>query len=390
MKSVFVHSNGCVPNRLEGKKIKSFFEQMGWLLTDRPEEADIIIVNYCGYSGAKIEESSKSIEKMNSIRRNESEMILTGCLDRISPDLKNRYPFSRFIEFSDFPKIFGLNTLMDNLLVSDSIIDGLETTKKEIFNILTSKGCLGTCSYCAIRNARGKLTSKPIFEIEKEFLYGIDKGYRKFILWADDLGAYGTDLSTSYIELLERLTNARAKNDYQLFLHRLNPQWVVNRFSELMTILKSGKIRLLYTPIESGSSRILQLMRRPYDIKEVIERLKEIKMNFSQTILKTDIMIGFPSETDDDFEQTIKAIWEVKVDDLVVFNFSGISGTPAFEMENQIPEIIKNKRKNKLWETFPFLRYFIEVDNGKLWIIDKKDSLRVPALISAYTFVLSK
>lgn len=384
MKKVFVHSNGCVPNKLEGKKISDLFADIGWTIINQPETADIIVMNFCGYSGNKIDESRKIADNLNTIRRKDSELILTGCMDRISPDFKNAFPFGRIIEFSEFSRVFGIPDPLDNLFVSDNLVDVLETTKKDIFNIVTSKGCLGTCSYCAIRRARGKLKSKTIDQIINDFYRGIDLGYKKFILWADDLGAYGHDISSSYIELLGRLIEARIKTDYQLYLHRLNPQWIVSRYSELKELLKSNKIRLLYTPIESGSPRVLNLMQRPYRIEKVICCLKEIKAQFQDIKLKTDIMIGFPSETNEDFEQTLHAIQEIKFDELVVFNYSGVSDTPADQMKDQIPEHEKEQRQKRLWDMYPFLRFILDWENDRYWIFDKKDCLKVPAYTSVY------
>jgi tRNA A37 methylthiotransferase MiaB len=126
-------------------------------------------------------------------------------------------------------------------------------------------------------------------------------------------------------------------------------------------------------------------MRRPYRIEDVIGLLKEIKEVFPQILIKTDIMIGFPSETDEDFEHTLKTIREVKFDDLAVFNFSGIPGTAAFKMKKQIPENVQNQRQKLLWEKYPFLRYSLELENGRLWIDDKKDCLKVPVSFSAYS-----
>jgi len=385
---IFVLSNGCVPNRLEGKKILDLFIRVGWERIEKAEDADMIVVNLCGYNGTKITESIQTVNNLMACKHPSTKTILTGCIDKINPEFKNSFPFQHIFDFSEFSKFLTLPSETDKIYVSDQLIDILESTKKDIYNIVISKGCVGNCSYCVIRKARSPFRSKPIKDILDEFHGGIKKGFRKFILWADDLGCYGIDTSTSYIDLLKQLTASPKTDDFAIFLHRLNPQWIIEYFDEFQEILSSKKIRLVYAPIQSGSSRIIELMRRPYRMEDVVYSLRSIKIRFPEVFLKTDIMIGFPSETDEDIQQTINMIREVKFDDIVVFKYSGVSGAPAFYMENQVSEEDKERRLVRLWNEFPFLRFYIEMENDKFWIIDKKDGLKVRTQKNIYNMPL--
>lgn len=228
-RNAFVLSNGCVPNRLGGLKLSAFLESSGYRNVHHPGDADIIILNFCGYSGSKIAESKKELAETMKKKKENCRIFITGCLDHIAPEVIDDCPGGKLVNFDDLSRHLINMGSFNALAISGPLIDKLETTKRGIFNLVTSKGCLGVCSYCAIRFARGTIKSTPIAEIISEFTRGLADGYRTFILWGDDLGAYGRDLGTSYIALINALVAAGSKHSgYRLLLHRLNPQWLKN------------------------------------------------------------------------------------------------------------------------------------------------------------------
>ncbi len=373
---VYVYSNGCVPNRLEGKKIKDFFQNLGWEISNDYRNCRLIVFNSCGFSGNKIDESINILNKFKKEKHHTTEMILTGCLRKIKTDLKTHFR-GRIIDITEFNKIFGSNQELNNLYVSDNVIDDLEITKKDVFHIITSTGCLGKCSYCTIKKARGSIKSKPKDDILKEFKKAVELKYRKFILWGDDLGAYGRDISTNIVKLINSLIDYMPSElDFSLFLHRLNPQWLILHLKEFRKILKTGKIKLLYSPIQSGSNRILKLMRRQYSINEVKKAFNILQETYPSLIIKTDIMVGFPSETEKDFDATLKLVEDVVFGDIAVFKYYGVPNTPAFYMKGQITEEIKDKRVKLLWRKLQHLRYTIDIENGICWLIDREKGIK--------------
>lgn len=387
--SVFIQSNGCIPNRLEGKKISSFFSKIGWDIIGQPEKADVIIFNSCGYSGTKMEESHRLLEGLIKVKQKGCRIYLAGCIDRIQPDFRRDFKSCSVIDISELGRTFNSEIMLDGLFISNNLIDILDTAKKDIYNIVTSKGCVGKCSYCAIRKARGLIKSKPEEAILDEFRQALGTGFRKFILWGDDLGAYGLDISSTYINLLKSLIGAAPDGvNYRFFLHRLNAQWIINHFAKFEEILATEKIKLIYSPIQSGSNRILKIMNRNYEIEEVKKCFQLIKYYFPQIVLKTDIMVGFPTETEQDFAETLNAITEIKIDDIAVFKYSGVPNTPAYSMEGQIEEEEKEQRIQHLWKKFPQLRFSLEHEDGQYWVIDKEKCFRVPLQINCYTAAL--
>jgi len=391
VQSVFIVSNGCVPNLLVGKRISKLFFQENFKVTNNLKKADIIIFNSCGYSGSKIEESYYILSRIFKQKQSECKVILTGCIDKIQSEFKNKFANCQIIDTTEIHKVFKSDITLDDLYVSDQITDRLETTKKDVFNVITSKGCLGNCSYCAIKKARGIIKSKPTKDIIEDFNNGLKSGYKKFVLWGDDLGAYGLDIGSSYINLLRvLLIEIASLEKITIYLQRLNPQWIIKSFHEFLDILSTKIIRLIYSPIQSGDDRILSLMNRNYHSADIKRCFQIIKKSYPEIILKTDIMVGFPSESKQEFRNTLNLINEINFDDIIVFKYSGISDTPSYYLKGQIDEKEKDRRFQLLWRKFLNLRYSLEFDfdKGIFWILDKKNFVRIPANLNIYSHPL--
>lgn len=360
--SIYITSNGCVPNRLEAKKIAKLFLDNGWKIVADAERSDLIIFNTCGYNGDKIDEYSDIINELNIKRKKNSQIYVMGCLPKIIKVKENNNNI-KFLEFSEINSLLGSEEPIDKLYVSNVLIDNLETASKEFFHIITSIGCMGSCSYCAIRKARGYIKSKPIDSIINEFKEAIDNNKKKIILWGDDLGAYGYDIGKNLINLLSSILQS-SKTDFRIFLNRLNAQWLINYFQEFKPIFNSGKVMQIYTPIQSGSDKILKLMNRKYKINEIIYCLEKIHKNYPNIIIKTDIMIGFPFENNSDFELTLNLLESGIFADVSIFKFKGVPGTKAYYMTNQVSEKIKNSRMKKAWKSFIEAKYNLFEMNG--------------------------
>lgn len=212
-------------------------------------------------------------------------------------------------------------------------------TKKTAF-IKISTGCPYACSYCAIRFSRGKLKSKSVNEILHEFDEGLKKGYREFALIGTETSSYGKDIGTDIVNLLN--TMIKKEGDYKLRLRNFHPDILLNRFSDIEKILKSNKIDFLFSAIQSGNDRILELMNRGYRAMDVLERFASIKAKFPGVYLGTQFIVGFPSETDEEFRETMRLAQNADVDLIEVFPFEARIGTKASGLAGQIPgEVIK-------------------------------------------------
>jgi tRNA-2-methylthio-N6-dimethylallyladenosine synthase len=199
----------------------------------------------------------------------------------------------------------------------------------------------------------------------------VNKGFVKFILWGDDLGAYGFDASCNIGTLLDEICRKYHTANIKLFLHRVNLQWLKKYKVTLSKAFDSGMIKMIYSPVQSGSNRILELMARSYSREDIISTFGAIKKMKAGVVIKTDIMVGFPSESEDDFSQTIDLLRSDVIDDVQVFAFGAIKNTPAYLMENQICDDIKKYRSNVIWNCFPHLRFYLQADRGKYSLIDR-------------------
>lgn len=369
-KKACVLCTGCPESRIDSTRVKNFLIENGWTISDKVEEADSVLFRACGLTNAAIEHSIQVIRSLKAKKKVNAKFIVWGCLPKINREalrtvyngitfgedevnildkiLEAKKPIAEVTANSCMPifelKPPGLKDKLVNKLVSKKCsIAGSES----IFQIKVSTGCLGNCSFCNVRKSRGILRSKTIGEIIAEFQDGLDKGFRYFGLLGTDLGAYGRDLGHNLVDLLVELT--KEKGDYKIGLRNINPYFLIKMFEELRPIFASGKIWFLSSAAESGSDRILKLMRRRYKIQDFIECIRILNNEYPNILLRTQLIVGFPPETNEDFQMTRKLIDELKFDWVEIYKFSPNNGTPAAKMTNQVPEHTKVTRYRQLF-----------------------------------------
>ena len=176
---------------------------------------------------------------------------------------------------------------------------------QKAYHVHISRGCVGKCSYCAIKVAKGNLKSRPISDIVKDFTQCVELGARTIYLETEDLGCYGLDIQKTVIQLLRAIF--AVKGNYRVILHDFNPQWLLRYFSELFEIIadNKNKIALITIPVQSASNRILSLMNRPYEIEPVQECISQLIRMFPRLEIRLHILVGFPGETEEDFRKTL-------------------------------------------------------------------------------------
>jgi MiaB/RimO family radical SAM methylthiotransferase len=223
--------------------------------------------------------------------------------------------------------------------------------ERSCFYIQISRGCIHHCTYCIISKAIGPLKSKSIDQCIAEFNRGIEQGYKTLVLEADDVGPYGVDIGRTLPELLRRLTTV--DGHYSIELRNTHPYWLLKYQEELEEIVKSKKISSIFFSIQSGSDRILQLMKRHYtpkEVKNLVQRLKEIHPGLK---IGVDILVGFPSETVEDFHETLSLFDTIPLDFGDIIPFSCHEATEASTIE---PRVSEREKKRRINETSHFLR----------------------------------
>jgi len=224
------------------------------------------------------------------------------------------------------------------------------------YNLRIAEGCVFKCAYCCIRFATKRLESKPIEEIVAEFKEGLAQGHKIFQLVCEDVGCYGIDQGTTFPELLRSLFEV--EGEYRLIALDFGGHWLVKYFDEIRSLLigHPDRIKEFYVCLQSGSDKILKAMRRPEKIDEVIGALKNLKQALPDMSLRTTVIVGFPGETDEDFEMTIRALQQVDFAAVEINKYEDRPGTESSLMDDKISDEVIEERVKELARRVPAAR----------------------------------
>ena len=335
-------SLGCAKNQVDSEMILGVFKRSD--ITNNIEEADVIIINTCGFIESAKKESIDTILEMADYHK---KLIVTGCLvERYYEDLKKSLPeVDLFIRIKDYPHIKEILKDFLNENVKDfKEKNRLLITPKHLAYLRISDGCNNRCSYCAIPLIRGNYKSRLEDDIYEEAVSLVNKGVKEIVLISQDTTRYGTDLgNTNIVKLLKRLETIPGV-EFIRFLY-LYPSDVTD---ELIECVKESKVITPYfdIPIQHASDKMLKLMNRR-DTNEVLYSLvNRIRKAIPNAVLRTTVMLGFPYEEEEDFNILKKFISDVRFDKLGGFTYSKEEGTKGYFM----PQVNKNTAKRRLTE----------------------------------------
>lgn len=362
MNNVHIVTLGCSKNDVDSSMMYSLLNKDKYKMVERPSDADILIVNTCGFIDAAKEESIDTILESVEYKKNGrcKKVLLSGCLAQ-------RYPEELIKEIPEIDGIIGtgninyINELLDRSLEGDLFIktDNLnsayiEGVRKEQVNtteyVKISEGCNNNCSYCIIPSLRGKNRSRTIEDIYSEVEYLVDKGAREIILIAQNTTDYGIDLYSKYSlsNLIKEIS--KIKNLKWIRVLYLYPDHFTD---DLIEEFKNNDKLIKYVdmPLQHISDNVLKRMNRKTSKDHIIKTLKSLRESVDGIVIRTTFIVGFPGETEDDFKELINFIKDIKFDKLGVFEYSKEEGTSASLLDNQIPDEIKENRKNEIMST---------------------------------------
>ena len=353
-------SLGCDKNRIDSEILLGTISNE-YEITNNPKEADIIIVNTCGFIEKAKEESINTILEMAQYKTNYKckLLIATGCLtQRYGEELKNLMPeIDIMLGVNDYKKLHKLirefiserKTSLQVNYSDSNINEGkrILTTASQTAYLRIAEGCNNFCTYCIIPKIRGKFRSRNMENILKE-AEGLSKqGVKEIILVAQDTTLYGSDIYGE--KKLHILIKELAKIQGIEWIRVLYcyPEEI---YEELVDEIASNKkvVKYLDLPIQHISSKILKRMGRKTNKEDIIEKIDLIRSKIKGINLRTSLIVGFPGEEEEDFEELKDFLKEYKLDKVGVFTYSREEGTPAAKMENQIDENIKEKREKTL------------------------------------------
>ena len=373
MKILFI-SLGCDKNLVDSEKMIGILVERGYSITDDEEEADAVVVNTCCFINDAKEESINTLLEMAELRKNGSikALVAAGCLAQ-------RYKDEIQKEIPEVDAVIGTTA-------ADAVIEALEkallgeggrylydinrmpdfggrrivTTGGHYAYLKIAEGCDKRCTYCIIPKVRGSYRSIPMEELIKEAETLAEQGVRELILVAQETTVYGVDIygRKALSELLHKLCEIEGLHWIRLLY--CYPEEITD---ELINTIKSEEKICSYLdiPIQHASDRILKLMGRRTDKKELTEIVAKLRREIPDICLRTTLITGFPSETDEEHEELMAFVDEIEFDRLGVFTYSPEEDTPAALFDGQIDEQVKQKRQSELME----LQQEIAFDNAE-------------------------
>lgn len=394
-KSIYITTTGCPECYVDLKMLEKYYQDnYGYIISKSYKDADFIIILGCAVTQQAEDLTLSLVEHMRHTKKRDAEIVLHGCITKIRTDLNISEGFSS-PSFDEIAKILRRGDNSQGVIIpptygkeDSAIVEFKKNFSKKHFyrqvefrqkgilrpclelgrlcmqkykdfiteNLLPhnantvclriSTGCQGNCSYCVIRLARGKVRSQPPEAVKKTFKEFLDKGYSDFALIGTNIGDYGKDLKKDLFDLLADLVEI--KGHFRIRLRNLNPKWLIRHQVGFSQLLQSGKILFVLSPVQSASNRVLSLMNRGYRAEEFLECLTEIRRAYPPLIIKTHMMVGFPTESEDEYQESLAWVGREPFDYMRLFLYQDRPGTKASRLNPKISSDITTQRYKKM------------------------------------------
>ncbi len=360
----FVLTFGCQQNEADGEKIAGILKTLGYIITDAPDKADIIVVNTCAIRAHAEEKALSIVGQYKHLKAKNPDLmiVICGCMtaqESRRNDIKFKYPYVDIaIGTASLQKLPELicerrDRAKRQIIPDDdySIAENIPVVRESSYRAWVSimYGCNNFCSYCIVPYVRGCERSRLREEIIAEVESLAKEGYRDITLLGQNVNSYGKDLYEDYAfaDLLAELS--KIEGDFKLKFMTSHPKDASDKLIEVMR--DNPKIaRHFHLPLQSGSDRVLSDMNRRYDSARYLSIVKKLRSEMPDIAITSDIIVGFPGETEEDFEATLDVIREAEFDMIYSFIYSPRNGTPAAKLDTQIPPEVKSTRFDRLLE----------------------------------------
>ena len=362
VKKYLITTYGCQMNLHESEKIAGILTSLGYLPTNDENEADIIVFNTCCIRENAEDRAEGNIGALKKLKRKKKDLIIAvgGCMTQqngYAKTLKEKFPFLDIIfgthNLENFKnllekKLNQKKAVIEVLEKEGEIVEGTPKTRTSYPNawVNITYGCNNFCTYCIVPYVRGRERSRKMQDILLECRELINEGYKEITLLGQNVNSYGNDLGdVDFSTLIEEISKIPGK--FRLRFMTNHPK----DFSEKLvkTIANSDKVcPSVHLPVQAGSNHVLKLMNRKYTREDYIEKVKMLRSYIKDVAITTDIMVGFPMETEEDFLDTYNLVREIEFAGAFTFVYSRRKGTPADKMDGQIPEEVSKPRIMKL------------------------------------------
>lgn len=362
-KKATVITYGCQMNVNESAKMKQILQKMGYEIVDDIDDSDLVFLNTCTVrEGAAVKVYGKLGDLKRLKEKKNGKMIIgvTGCLaQEVRDEFIKKTPYVDLVLGNQ--NIGRIPDIIERLEKGEDVHVVMVEDEDElpqrvdadfgddiVASISITYGCNNYCTFCIVPYVRGMERSVPLHEIVQDVKKYTEKGYKEILFLGQNVNSYGSDLADetdNFAKLLRE--SAKIEGDFWIKYVSPHPKDFTDEVIE--AIADNSKIaRMLHLPLQSGSTKILNAMNRGYIKEEFITLAKKIKEKIPDIGLTTDIIVGFPGETDEDFQDTMDVVNEVGFENAFMFMYSKRSGTPAATMEEQVDEQVKNERLQQL------------------------------------------
>lgn len=361
MKTIAFYTLGCKVNQSDTASMEKIFRQAGYKIVDFNYKADVYLINTCVVTNMGQSKSRKMIHKI--VRQNPNAfVVVTGCYPQTFPEeVKNIIGVDLIVGNQDREQIVEIFEDAYNKHRIDTVnavrklemgskfeeMDVNEVTHKTRAFLKIQEGCNQFCTYCIIPYARGPLRSRSLPNITAEVAKLVAAGFKEIVLIGIHLGAYGHENKDGHTLVMAVKAALAVPELVRLRLGSLESVELDEEFLKLLA-QDSRICKHLHLPLQAGSDKILRAMHRPYDTKKFTDILQKIRIKFPGIAITTDIIVGFPGETEEDFEQSLNYIKQCEFSKIHIFPYSQRKGTPAASYSNQISSVIKQERVARL------------------------------------------
>jgi MiaB-like tRNA modifying enzyme len=366
MAKIFVEAYGCSASFSDSEMISGLILNGGHTLVDNSSESDLNIVVTCSVKDAT---ANKMIHRIKSLKA--KPLIVAGCLPKAEKLTVEK--------FSENASMLGPNSLGKTLQVIDSTLKGTKLIALEdtdlskvglpkvrlnpvVGIVEIASGCMSECTFCQTKLSKGDLTSYRIGDIVRQIETEINDGCKEIWLTSTDNGCYGFDINTDLPSLID--TVVEIPQDFKVRVGMMNPMYMARIRENLIKSFENDKVyKFLHIPVQSGSNTVLNDMKRGHTVETFRDVVKKARDRFPEFTISTDVIVGFPSETQEDFEKTVNLLKETRPDVVNLSKYSARPGTEAAEWE-QIDVSVVKKRSKEIFELINQIAF----ENNQKWI----------------------
>ncbi len=344
---VHIKTYGCTLNQADSAIIASVLQDKGILLARCQADADVAIINTCT---VKRQTSQRILYALNNLSKAKKKLLVTGCMAGANKDLIEKYaPNASIVTTSNIPHMAeaaksafaGTRVVLDSYSKLDRLAF-FKPGKGVIAKVMISEGCSSNCSFCETKFARGPLNSFSEQSILDAIKCSAGNGAKEIQLTSQDVGAYGADTKTNIAMLMRKIS--AIKGDFKVRVGMVNPVHMHKYFDEFVDALGSDRFyKFVHLPVQSGSDSVLESMKRAYSVEEFEHYVKELRAAIPGITIETDMIVGFPTETESDFGQSLEFMNRVRPDVTNISKFSARPHTAASQMQQHANELISER-----------------------------------------------